>query len=135
VDTEKVCARCGKHCVPVQSNCPKCGSLLPAATPVTQASAPPFRPHKVILNKGTEERILECGGEEQAFDEATPWVVRGYIARIVDEHGVVKWTQALSKGQPALFQDDVTERRPASGAQATGSQPRAAARKPWWRFW
>jgi hypothetical protein len=30
-DTNKVCARCGKHCVPAQSYCPECGSMLPEA--------------------------------------------------------------------------------------------------------
>src|SRR4051812_41714785 len=37
VETEKLCGRCGKHCVPAQCHCPKCGSALPDATPVSMA--------------------------------------------------------------------------------------------------
>ena len=117
MDTEKVCRQCGTHCVPAQSYCFKCGSMLPAATPGTPTLDPPCRPHKLILNRGVEERILECEGEEQALDEAMPWVMKGYIARIADEHGVVRWTQALSEGPPSevrinQFKGDATGRRP-----------------------
>ena len=135
MDTEKVCTRCGKHCVPAQSYCPKCGSMLPAATPVPPGSAPTRRSHKLIINKGAEEQIFECEDEEQAFNQAMPWVMKGYIARIADEQGVVKWTQALSDGQIGVFKDNATEQRSGSAAQATSSQPMASPRKPWWRFW
>jgi hypothetical protein len=39
METEKVCVRCQKRCVPAQSYCPKCGDSLPEATPVAQAMA------------------------------------------------------------------------------------------------
>jgi hypothetical protein len=109
--------------------------MLPAATPVTPGSAPTCRAHKLIITKGTEEQIFECGDEEQALNQAMPWVMKAYIARIVDEHGVVKWTQALSEGQIAVFKDDATEQRLGPGAKATSSQSMVAPRKPWWRFW
>jgi hypothetical protein len=102
---------------------------------VNSSSAPTGRPHKLIINKGAEEQIFECEDEEQAFNQAMPWVMKGYIARIADEQGVVKWTQALSDGQIAVFKDDATEQRSGSGAQAPSSQPIASPRKPWWRFW
>jgi len=131
--TEKVCARCGKHCVPAQSYCPKCGSALPAATP---GLAPSGSPHKLILNRGGEEQILELEDIEQALNEALPWVMKGYIARITDKQGVVKYTQALSRGQIATYPGDATEQPPGPGAHVvSGSQSMAAPRKPWWRFW
>ena len=34
-----------------------------------------------------------------------------------------------------MFNDDATEPRPRSGAQATSRQPTGLPRKPWWRFW
>jgi uncharacterized membrane protein len=120
VDTEKVCERCGKHCVPAQSYCPKCGSLLPAATPVTPGSAPSGRRHRLIVNKGPEEQVFECEDEEQAFNKAMPWLLKGYIARIADEQGVVKWTQAPSQGQIAAIQGDATQQQPQSGASRGG---------------
>jgi hypothetical protein len=135
MDTEKVCGRCGTHCVPAQSYCPNCGSQLPAATPVPPGWAPTSRPYKLIVNRGTEERVFDCEDEEQAFDKAMPWVMQGYLARIADERGVVKWTQALSDGQLAVFKDDATEQRPGSGPPATSSQAMGPAQKPWWRFW
>jgi hypothetical protein len=129
VDTEKVCAQCGKHCVAAQSCCPKCGSALPATTPVAPDSASARGSFKLIVNKGAEERIFECEDEEQAFNQAMPLVMQGYIARIADEQGVVKWTQALSEGQVAVFKDNATGPRAPSGQSLTPS------RKPWWRFW
>ncbi len=36
METEKVCGRCGKRCVPAQSYCPKCGNKLPEATQAAQ---------------------------------------------------------------------------------------------------
>ena len=135
VDTEKVCTQCGKRCIPAQSFCPKCGSALPAATPVTPDSISTRGSHKLIINKGAEERIFECEDEEQALNQAMPWVMKGYIARIADEQGVVKWTQALSEGQVAVFKDDATVQRAASGPHAPSGQSLAPSKKPWWRFW
>jgi hypothetical protein len=108
--------------------------MLPAATPVIPGLAPTCRPRKLIVNKGTEEQIFECEDEEQAFNKSMLWVMKGYIARITDEQGVVKWTQALSNGQIAVFKDDATERRSETAAQATSSQPIASPKKSWWRF-
>jgi hypothetical protein len=109
--------------------------MLPEATPVTPGSTPTGRPHKLIINKGTEEQIFECGDEEQAFDKAVPWVMKSYIARIADEQGVVKWTQVLSDGQIAVFKDDASEQRPGAVPRATSSQSMAPPQKSWWRFW
>jgi hypothetical protein len=135
MEREKVCGRCGKHCVPGQSFCPGCGSELPAATPVTAGSAAPRRPYRLIVNKSAEEKVIECEDEEQALNQAMPWVMKGYIARIADEQGVVKWTQALSEGQIAAFKGDATQQLPASEVEGNCNQPTASARKPWWRFW
>jgi hypothetical protein len=127
VDTEKLCTQCGKRCVPAQSFCPNCGSALPPATPVTPDSNSTRGSHKLVINKGAEERIIECVDEEQALNQAMPWVMKGYIARIADEQGIVKWTQALSEGQLATFKGDATMQRAAVGPQAP--------KKPWWRLW
>jgi hypothetical protein len=135
VDTEKVCTQCGKHCVPAQACCPKCGSPLPAATPVTPDSASSRGSHQLIMNKCAEERIFECEDEEQALNQAMPWVIKGYSARIADEQGVVKWTQALSEGQVAVFKDEATVQRGASGRQAPSGQTLAPPKIPRWRFW
>jgi len=122
VDTEKVCARCGKHCVPVQSYCPKCGSELPVATAVLASRGSLY---KLILNKGGEEQIFEFESVDLAFNEALPWIMNGYIARIIDEHGVVKFTQALANRQIETYPGDATNqcRSPTPG------------RRPWWKFW
>ena len=103
--TEKVCTQCGKQCAPAQSYCPKCGSALPAATlglPTGGSS------HNLILTKGGDEQILEVEDIEQAFTQALPWIMKGYIARITDKQGVVKYTQALANGQIATYPDDAT---------------------------
>ena len=135
MDTERVCIQCGKRCVSAQSSCPKCGSSLPAATPVTPDSISTRGSHKLIVNKGADERMFECENEEQAHNQAMPWVMKGYIARIVDEHGVVKWTQALSEGQVANFKDDATVQPAASGPHTTSGKSLAPSKKPWWQFW
>lgn len=135
MDTEKVCTQCGKRCVPAQCFCPKCGSALPAATPVTPDSISTRGSYKLIVTKGAEERIFECADEEEAFNQAEPWVMKGYIARIADEQGVVKWTQALSEGPVVTFKDDATVQRATSGAPAPSAQSLAPSKKPWWRFW
>lgn len=133
MDTERVCTQCGKQSVPAQSICPKCGSALPAATP---CSAPSASSHKVFLNKDGEEQILEYENIEQAMNGAVPWIMKGYIARITDAKGVVKWTQALSGGQIATYrQGDAIEQRLASGAKARSNGSTNPPRKPWWRFW
>jgi hypothetical protein len=102
---------------------------------VTPGSAPARRPHKLIVNKGAEELVFEYEDEEQALDKATPWVMRGYIARIADEQGVVKWTLALDGGQFFTYKGDVVRKVPASAAQGESGQPVASSKKPWWRFW
>ena len=119
---EKICTRCGKHCVPVQSYCPKCGSALPAATP--SRLAPRACPYKVTVNKGSEEHVLEFEDIEQAFNGAMPWIAKGYIARITDEHGVVKWAQAVN-GLVVTYDGDANNQR----------RSMSPPRKPWWRFW
>jgi hypothetical protein len=88
-----------------------------------------------MVNKGAEEQVFECEDEEQALDKALPWVMQGYIARIADEWGVVKWTQAVSDGQICLYKGDATQQRSRSGAQRKGGHPAASSAKPWWRFW
>ena len=80
-------------------------------------------PHKLILNKGVEEQAQEHQDIEQAFNAAIPWIVKGYIARITDQQGVVKYTQALANGQIATYAGDATVR--------SALPPK----KPWWRFW
>jgi hypothetical protein len=109
--------------------------MLPEATPVAPGSTPTSSLHRLILNKGAEQQIIECEDEEQAFAQAMPWLMKGYIARIADERGVVKWTQALRNGQVAVFKDDATERRPGSGPCATSNPVMGQSAKPWWRFW
>ncbi|MBN2130593.1 MAG: hypothetical protein JW741_13915 [Sedimentisphaerales bacterium] len=75
-------------------------------------------PHKLILNKGGEEQVHEYEDIEEAFNVALPWVMKGYVARITDKQGVVKYTQALSNGQIATYPGDATEQ--CSEAQASG---------------
>jgi hypothetical protein len=69
--------------------------MLPAATPVLQARAPICRPYKLIVTKGADEQTIKCKDEEDAFNKATPWVKDGYITRIADEEGTIKWTQSI----------------------------------------
>src|SRR5512135_1639363 len=134
MDTEKVCTRCGKRCVPAQSYCPKCGAALPAATPaLAPASSGPRC--TVVLNRGHEERTLEAEGMEQAMNEAMPWVLKGYIARIKDENEVVRWTQALEARQVITYAGDATNQAAGSGAPAAGQGTAPVRAKPWWRFW
>ena len=130
--TEKVCSGCGKHCVPAQSFCPKCGAALPAATP---AATPTGSPHKLLLSKGGEEQVLEFGDLERALNAALPWVMKGYIARVTDGAGVVQYTQALSGGQFVTYPGDATSQAAAAGAPAWGQSPIPGRAKPWWRFW
>jgi hypothetical protein len=133
VETEKVCAQCGKHCAPAQSYCPKCGSLLPSATPAILA--PSASSHRIILNRGDEERTLDAASIEEAFQKASPWVAKGFIARILDEQGIVRWTQALSNQQITVFEGDATKQRPGSRTEEKSTQLTGSSRKPWWRFW
>jgi hypothetical protein len=79
VDTEKVCGRCAKHCVPAQSYCPKCGSELPKATPVPPglASSAGSKPERVPLSdveRAAAERDLmtsEVWRESLGYDPNT----------------------------------------------------------------
>jgi hypothetical protein len=92
-------------------------------------------PHKLILNKGGEEQVLEFSDIEKAFDVAVPWILNGYIARVTDGQGVVKYTQALTNGQIATYLGDATVQAARSGSQTRGLPPAPRPRKPWWRFW
>ena len=60
------------------------------APPATQSLAPRVSTHKLIVNKGGEEQVLEFKDLEQAMNGALPWVMNGYIARITNAQGVVK---------------------------------------------
>jgi len=91
--------------------------------------------HKLILNKGSEEQVHEFGDIEEAFNAATPWIMKGYIARVTDKQGVVKYTQALTNGNIATYFGDATAQAPGSGTPTTGQSPTPRPKKPWWRFW
>ena len=90
-------------------------------------------PHKLILNNKNEEKIEEYEKIEQAFDAAIPWIAKGYVARITDQQGIVKYTQIIVDGQIATHPGDATIMASDAGPQ-DGSQP-GSPRKPWWRFW
>jgi hypothetical protein len=89
----------------------------------------------LILNKGDEEQIHEYEDMEQALNAAIPWIMKGYIARIADAQGVIKYTQALSGGSIAMYTGDATSKRPASGVQAISKGTMVSQRNPWWQFW
>ena len=92
-------------------------------------------PHKLILNKGDEVQVQEYEDIGQAFIAAMPWIMKGYIARVTDQQGVVKYTQALANGQIFTYEGDATDQRSGPGPQAGTRQPASLPRKPWWRFW
>lgn len=85
--------------------------------------------HNLILNKGGEEQVHEFADIEEAFSAAMPWIMKGYIARITDKHGVIKYTQALTNGQVATYPGNAM----AWAADLESSTP--GPKKPWWRFW
>jgi hypothetical protein len=91
--------------------------------------------HKLILNKDGEEQVHEFGDIEEAFNAAVPWIMKGYIARITDKHGVVKYTQALTNGQIATYPGDATAQTTGSGPPTSSQAPTPGPKKPWWRFW
>lgn len=91
-------------------------------------------PHKLILNKGGEEQVHEFANIEGAFDAAVPWVMEGYIARITDEQGIVKYTQAAADGQITTHRGEGVFKRGGSGPPIGGTST-LGARKSWWRFW
>ena len=91
--------------------------------------------HKLIVNKGGEEQVHEFGDIEEAFDAAIPWIRKGYIARITDKQGVVKYTQTLANGQIATYPGDTTNQAADSAASMADQSPTAGPKKPWWRFW
>ena len=130
MDTEKVCLKCGRRCVPAQMYCPKCGSALPEATPAVASDR--SGSHKLLLNKGVEEQVFEFENIEQAVLAAGPWIMKGYVARVVDQQGVVKYTQALAAGQVATYQGDATTLK-----SGTTSEPKGvnSSRRPWWKLW
>ena len=70
--------------------------------------------------------------------------MQGYIARMTDADGVVKYTQAVKGGKIATYNGDVTTSQPAPAtpepqATAPNAQPpqsnAAPMQKPWWKFW
>jgi hypothetical protein len=91
--------------------------------------------HKLILNKNGEEQVHEFGDIEEAFNAAMPWIMKGYIARITDKQGVVKYTQALANGRIATYPGDATAQAADSGTPTGGQSQTPASKKPWWRFW
>ena len=93
--TEKVCGKCGRHCVPAQSYCPKCGSPLPPESPCA-ASEPQY---KLFLDKGQEKQVIEFEEAEEAVEAAFPWLIQGWVARIADRTGDVKRTQTFADGR------------------------------------
>jgi hypothetical protein len=86
---------------------------------------------KLILNRGHEEQINEFDAIEKAFDAALPFIMEGFIARMTDKEGAVKYTQALADGQIATYLGDATATQQMAGEDAT----RGVGKKPWWRFW
>jgi hypothetical protein len=91
--------------------------------------------HKLILNKGGEEQVHEFEDIEEAFNAAMPWILKGYIARVTDKQGAVKYTQALTNGQITTFPGDATTQVAATGTPDSGRSPTPGPKKPWWRFW
>jgi hypothetical protein len=91
--------------------------------------------HKLILNRGDEEQVHEFGDIEEAFNAATPWIMKGYIARITDKQGVIKYTQALANGQIATYPGDASAQAEGSGTPTWAQSPTPGPKKPWWRFW
>jgi len=81
-------------------------------------------PHKLILNNGSEEQVHECEDIEQAFDAAVPWIMKGYVARITDKQGAVKYTQALANGNIATRFGDATVFGVGPGRQAAAEGER-----------
>lgn len=92
-------------------------------------------PYKLILNRGSEEQAQEFDDIEKAFNAAMPWIMKGYIARVTDKQGIVKYTQALVDGQIATYQGDATATREGSGSPTPGGPPTSGSRRSWWRFW
>ena len=64
-----------------------------------------------------------------------PRIAEGYVARITDEKGVVKYTQTMTNGQIATYPGDATAPATNSGTPAGGQSPASGQTKPWWRFW
>lgn len=91
-------------------------------------------PHKLVLNNTNEEKVEEYEEIERAFDAAIPWIAKGYVARITDKQGIVKYTQALIEGQIATYPGDATTMASDADSQH-GCQPEPPRRNPWWRFW
>ncbi len=90
---------------------------------------------KLILNRGHEEQIHEFDAIEKAFDAAVPFIMDGFIARMTDKEGVVKYTQALADGQIATYPGDATATQQMASESNAGDETRGAGKKPWWRFW
>jgi hypothetical protein len=91
--------------------------------------------HKLILNRAGEEQVHEFADIEEAFNAAMPWIMKGYVARITDKQGVIKYTQALANGQIATYPGDATSRAANPESPASGQASSPGQKKPWWRFW
>ncbi len=87
--------------------------------------------HKLILIKGEEQQLQEYEDIEQAFNAAMPWIMKGYVARVTDKQGVVKYTQSLSNGQIGTYSGDATVLQSGPSLHIASGP----ARKPWWRIW
>jgi hypothetical protein len=85
-------------------------------------------PFHLILNNGREEKAQEYDSQEQAFDAAEQWIHEGYIARITDREGTVKYTQTLAEGLIVTYPGDATQAE-------TESHSYGHPQKPWWKFW
>ena len=94
-------------------------------------------PHKLILNKGNEEQVHEFDAIESAFDAAEPFIMDGFIARMMDTDGVVKYTQALADGQITTYPGDATATmtQPMENETKPSDKTGVARKTPWWRFW
>jgi hypothetical protein len=91
--------------------------------------------HKLILNKGYEEQVYEFDAIGKAFDAAMPFIMDGFIARMTDKNGVVKYTQALTDGQIATYSGDATATQAATNETKASDKNRGARKTPWWKFW
>lgn len=91
--------------------------------------------HKLILNKGHEEQVHEFDAIEKAFDAAVPFIMDGFIARMTDKDGVVKYTQALTEGQIATYPGDATATRKMTNETEADDATGGARNRPWWKFW
>jgi hypothetical protein len=91
--------------------------------------------HRLILNKGLNEQVQEFDAIENAFDAAIPYIRDGYIARMTDKNGFVKYTQSLSNGQIATQFGDATATQVFSDESDIHDDIDDIPARPWWKFW